>query len=195
MLNGDRRKVDVWAPQVAEIFAAVPYVFVAGGAARQLVREAPPATDIDLFLYDANAFDLAVEALEAIGYAGVELTEASGHFPRRRPGELDVQLIRPRRTPYTLTFGTPEDVLGHFSFRAECFAVEADGTATVLEGAHEDARAKLLTVNNITDPAALVGRAMKYAAKGFFLPAQEIDKLFTAWGDRNGKRRRTSDPD
>lgn len=189
------RKVDIWAPQLAEIFAAVPYVFVAGGAARQLIRDEPAAKDIDLFLYDANAFDRAVEALEGIGYAGVELTAASGHFPRRKDGELDVQLIRPRRTRHALTFGTPEEVIDHFSFRTEGFAVEADGTATVLEGAHEDTRAKLLTIHNITDPAALVGRALKYAAKGYLLPAQEIDKLFDAWGERNGIRRRTADPD
>jgi hypothetical protein len=131
--------IAVWAPQVATLLDAVGDIaYVGGGAARQLVLPdaAPDAWDIDLFLYEGGSLMECKRRLLALGYTQESFTEHSSQFhPPVREGNLDVQIIEFFQDEWSLTSGEPEDVLSHFSFTTELFAVAIrNGTAVAIVG-------------------------------------------------------------
>lgn len=189
-----RQPVDVWAPQIRELLTSVGDVaYVAGGAARELVMrdEAPPSWDIDLFQYRPGDVDIDVirETLRRIGYHSEEQTQRSYRFTRN-DGELEVQIIAYYRDAHSLTSGAPEDVLAHFSFTAEMFAiVPGAGSAAAIIGstAIDDVRSRMLVVQNVTDPLVVALRAVKYGYKRFGIAPEQLQIVFDAYMKRAGE--------
>jgi hypothetical protein len=192
MLAATVEPVEIWAPQVADLLAAVGDVaFVAGGAARQIVMsgDAPAAEDIDVFLRERGSFDKAAAVLEALGYRRQKTSSFSVTYaPRDLVHELHVQLIKPYSDDWSLTYGTPRQVIEKFSFTTEMFAVEA-GKATIGPSAIEDTKARRLVLQTITNPLWVSLRAMKYAAKDYYIAPADMRRILDAWMDRPQQRR------
>lgn len=184
--------VVVWAPQVADLLEALAGVgFVAGGAARQIIMrdDAPAAEDIDVFLYRREDFALCSAAVASMGYpVSGETPFAVTFSPRRFAYELPVQVIKPFRDEWSLTYGTPEEVITQFSFTTEMFAI-AGGRAVVGASAREDTLARRLVLQNITNPLWVALRATKYTAKGYSVSATDMRRILDAWMDRPQQRR------
>lgn len=186
-MRGDfvRGPVDVWAPQISDLLRSVGHIaYVAGGAARELVMRdvAPPAWDIDLFMFDGADVGLCKEMLFGMGYRQDAYTEHSSQFhPPEPETQLAVQVIEHFENEWSLTTGEPEDVLSHFSFTTEMFAVVARSEgfeAVVGVRAPEDTRSRMLKVQNVTDPLIVSLRAVKYGYKGYGISEEEMQKVF-----------------
>lgn len=188
----DATEVEIWAPQVADLAVALRQLaFVAGGAARQIVmrNDAPPAEDIDLFLYTDEDFRAACLEVENLGYYRAAESAFSTTFgPRDLIHELPVQVIKPFRDTWSLTYGAPEDVITQFSFTTEMFALDR-GRAVVGVSAQEDTLARRLVLQNITNPLWVALRATKYTAKGYSVSAADMRRILDAWMDRPQQRR------
>ncbi len=184
--------VQVWAPQVADLLEVLAGVgYVAGGAARQVVLrgDAPPAEDIDVFLYRRDDFASCAAAVASLGYSVLGETPFAVSFSARQPiHELPVQVIKPFRDEWSLTYGTPEEVITQFSFTTEMFAI-AGGRAVVGASAREDTLARRLVLQNITNPLWVALRATKYTAKGYSVSATDMRRILDAWMDRPQQRR------
>jgi hypothetical protein len=183
--------VEIWAPQVADLLEALGAVaFVAGGAARQLVMlTAPAAEDVDLFVRSRAAFETCEKGLIDLGYQVVGASPFAVTFAARNWRlELPVQLIRPYEDTWTKTYGTPEEVLSHFAFTTEKFAVCAGGEAIVGETARRDTSERRLVLQQITNPLWVALRATKYAAKGYQIDLSEMRRVLDAWVDRPQQR-------
>jgi hypothetical protein len=191
-MNFYTRPVIVWSLQVAGLLEmAGKYAYVAGGAARQLaIDDAPPAQDIDLFLYAEDGYTPCCNALRDMGYPFVGESDNAAIYEGRDTDELAVQVIRPYRDAFSLTYGAPRDVLSCFSFTTEQFAVTADNKALFSEEGVVHTHARRLVINNITDPLQLAMRALKYAAKGYYFDQAEMHRLFVEWERRPGEWRR-----
>lgn len=187
-----RTPVIVANPQIRQLLDAVgDYAYVAGGAARQIVmgQEAPQAWDIDLFLYHPGDLARVSAAVAALGYVNDVDTERSSEFAPRIPGELAVQIIEYYRDAWSLTAGQPEDVLSHFSFTTEMFAVvRLRRTTEAVVGASSaaDTRSHMLVVQNVTSPLVCGLRAVKHAYKGFGIDPQQLQIIFDAYRERGG---------
>jgi hypothetical protein len=171
------------SPQLEELAEAVRgLAFVAGGAARLacLGEFAPVCADIDLFLHEPSGYVACREKVKDLGYKSARLTETALSFDARTPRELDVQIICPYRDDKALTYGTPEEVLEHFSFTTEMFALE--GRSVLCGGrAVEDTLARRLVVQNVNDPVIVGLRMCKYAAKGYQVDESAMLRLFSEW--------------
>lgn len=175
------RSIEVWAPQVQELLTRLQDVaYVAGGAARELVmrKEAPAAEDVDVFLYDEGRFDECCRTLTSLGYQAHAVSAFAASYVRDWVFELPVQVIRPAKDNWSLTWGEPEAVLSHFSFTTEQFAVAEQ--AIVGADAEADTRSRRLRVANVTDPVQVALRATKYAAKGYHIEQSEMQRIFDA---------------
>lgn len=185
-----RQPVVVASSQILQLLDAVgDLAYVAGGAARQIVMgaEAPPAWDVDLFLYHPGDFERAVAAVAALGYVNDVDTERSSEFAPRIPGELPVQIIEYYRDAWSLTSGQPEDVLSHFSFTTETFAVvRRNRTTEAVVGATavDDTLSHMLRVQNVTSPLVCGLRAVKHAYKGFGIEPDQLQIIFDAYLER-----------
>jgi hypothetical protein len=184
-----RERFDVWAPQIDELLDAVGEIaYVAGGAARQLIMpDAPYAWDIDLFLYDGDDLNRCKDAVRRLGYRQQIYTEHSSEFDPRDDSEWPVQIIEFFENQWSLSSGSPEDVLSHFSFTTEMFAVvRKNGVTEAIVGkdsrAHTESR--MLRVQNITDPLIVGLRAVKHAYKGFGISPEELQKIMDEYAVR-----------
>lgn len=187
------RTIPAHAPQVDELLATVGHIaFIAGGAARELVMPgvAPPAMDVDVFLYSASSYEEARQLIGGLGYAFFGYTENAACFDPRSDADLAVQLICPNQDPLACTAGRVEDVLSHFSFTTEQFGITHNGTAIVGADAMSDTRDRLLCLVNVNDPLAVACRATKYAAKGYFMPMHEMHSLFLDWERKSDEWKR-----
>lgn len=186
-----RRLVDVWAPQLGELLEALDgLAYVAGGAARQIVmrEQAPPAEDIDLFLYRVADYETCLKIVGDLAYVSADVSENSVSFwPRDWVNELGVQVIRPFidewRDRWRRCYGEPEDVIGHFAFTTEQFAI-AGNEAIIGPNAIADTALRRLIVNNVTEPAVVAWRAVKYGHKGYVMEPSEMQRVFDVAEER-----------
>lgn len=136
---------------------------------------------------DSTGPSVCRRLLEAEGYR-FDITSARPElqpfaitmYPPNPMRGLPVQIIRPARDRWSCTFGSPEDVIGHFSFTTEQFAVirGEDGDELVTgAGAVEDTRERILRVANVTAPASCALRATKYVAKGYSITLEEMRRI------------------
>lgn len=179
--------VKLWAPQLTELVQELDGVaYIAGGAARQLimVEDAPPAGDIDLFIYHSEEFGKCLKMVQSLGYEIEDEQPTSIHFAPRGDRELEVQVIRPYHGRWSLSFGSPEDVISHFSFTTEMFAVTKT-QAIYGDRSKKHTNNRELVIQNITDPLNVALRAVKYGQKGYGIDPTEMQKLMSAYAFRS----------
>lgn len=187
-----REDIEVWLPQIEELLDVVGDIaYVAGSAARQLVMlDVPYPWDIDLFLYDPNDLDRCKDVVRSLGYTQQIYTEHSSEFDPRDESELPVQVIEFYQDEWSRTSGQPEDVLSHFSFTTEMFAVvKRNGITQAIIGkdSREDTESRMLRVQNVTDPLVVCLRAVKHGYKGFGIAPEEMVKVLDAYRERGTK--------
>lgn len=187
-------------PYVLEILKAVGDMgFIAGGMARRAIMgdEAPEPEDIDVFVKRADLLQQVWTAIEALGYTyqadvGMAHLFLPGNAVMVRPdlmvndGRKPIQLIKPAREPGFMTTGTVVEVIDHFAFRTEQFAVHRNGGRVVgvytTEGVN-DTRNRVLHLNlcDPVDPVTVAWRAVKYGRKGYSISRLELLRLFEQW--------------
>jgi hypothetical protein len=165
--------------------------FVAGGAARAVAMPdaAPPPGDIDVFMRGDS-----VQIYEAIGQ---RITAMGGTLTRTLPntdewalpmlGEIPLQTVRPVRTEYHCTFGTPDEVIGNFSYTTEQFAVyntEVGPEAAYTELAGMDTIDKYLRIAHVSSPVTMLARTTKYARWNYTIGSELFGVLLGVWDTR-----------
>lgn len=97
MLTGE---IEVWEPQLRELLDDLLEVaFIAGGAARQaLIEDAPPAMDIDFFLFRDKDYQAVAEHVAELGYAFLGETDNAVSFEGRAWSELPGLGTEPRNS-------------------------------------------------------------------------------------------------
>lgn len=165
---------------------------VMGGFARFMCspNETPARpSDVDVFpigtMAECNAaFGRLCDSFRSAGLvirheSAVALTFAPGD----RTSSARIQLIRPVKRSNPLMPMSVLDVLDAFDFSVVRVAINADGrTATASPYFCADERTRTLRIEAISAPVGSLMRAIKFARKGYRLPADEAMKLLGCWG-------------
>ncbi|KKN71190.1 hypothetical protein LCGC14_0423530 [marine sediment metagenome] len=161
--------------------------FLAGGMARYIIfPDMVKAEDYDFFLFDEADWEKA-QAL--VLHQGYEVTEENPNgslkYMTTDTWAPPVQLVYPFKAEGG-TSGTPTDVISIFGLTCEQFALVAlenspDLRAYYYEHAKNSAEQKLIVPTNEIDPVLTMGRAIKYARKGFSMRRADILGQFNQW--------------
>ena len=166
--------------------------FVAGGYARAAVeRDAPFASDVDIYMYDVRYHSVVHDWLSENAEA-VHGNETPDTF--RDAEGVELQLIKPRIKTYTydsgtalpfvdtiFNYGTVFNVISDFDFSVCQAALEWDPERNRVVGIVtrrflEDHETKTIRVTAYPSPAKIFNRFVRYAQKGYNVPQFEIYK-------------------
>lgn len=164
---------------------------VMGGFARFMCspNEKPVRpSDVDVFpigsMAECNvAFSRLCDAFRTAGLvvrheSAVALTFA----PSDRACSARIQLIRPLKRSDPSMPMSVLDVLGAFDFSVVRVAINTDGkTAIASPYFCDDERSRTLRIEAISAPVGSLMRVIKFARKGYRLPAEEAMKLLGCW--------------
>lgn len=177
-----------------------PLGFIAGGVCRSILNN-ETVKDIDIFCKTEDSFDELIKLFglerpdEIIAFGNydsyIEVTRENDlmlEFPLMLANrEYIIQIIKPRRNEHLCTFGAPLEVVSKFDFSVCRLYLDELGNITSVDNYDNvliDLNRKTLRVNNIVCPISSMRRALKYVTKGYFLPLNEMMKLFVEFQNR-----------
>jgi hypothetical protein len=168
--------------------------FICGGYVRWMCSPVPtpkPASDVDIYAYTPEAFEeirqlfkdrklkVRFENDNAITYDRV--TDTSHIFFSLPP----LQLIKPILQGAMVAVGSMQKVIENFDFTVIRAGLIDKDTALVDADFDHDELHSILRLKNIHCPISSNLRCMKYAAKGYWLPATQCIRLFSDWDSRD----------
>lgn len=168
--------------------------FICGGYVRWMcspTQNPKPASDVDVYAYTEKAFEdikkhfkgagltVRFENENAITY--VRPTDTSHRYYSLPP----IQLIKPIHEGAMVAVGNMETVIENFDFTVIRAGLLNRDTALVDADFEHDEKASILRLKNIHCPISSTLRCMKYATKGYWLPAIQCIRLFVDWDDRD----------
>lgn len=167
--------------------------FLCGGFARVCVStnsDVIPSQDIDIYCKSKEAYESISKRLELNGYFEKRKSETARTMEYSFSGNLPIQLIVPLvEGSVVLSSENVEIILKNFDFSIARVGISSETLKTeeaICDGNFkEDDEKKLLNIKNIHCPIAQVYRVSKYMEKGFWLPLNQILKIFKDWDGRD----------
>lgn len=130
---------------------------IAGGAPLAIYQcESKHIKDWDLYFDSNESREEAAKILMRLGFEEIVDTKLSLTYAKE---PIVIQLVKSN-------FESVESVFQSFDFHVCCFAIE-DNALIFTSEAKRDAEKKLININSIKRPGALIGRIARYGAKGF----------------------------
>jgi len=96
-----------------------------------------------------------------------------------------IQLIKPIHEGAMVAVGDMETVIANFDFTVIRVGLMNRDTGLVDADFEHDEKASILRLKNIHCPISSTLRCMKYATKGYWLPATQCIRLFSDWDGRD----------
>jgi hypothetical protein len=179
-------------------FAINPYGFIAGGFARTLAYSPmvsqSEAGDVDIFCRNDETdaaysdYEQICLVLDALG-AHLDSENPVSRRYSFDPEMFDlpqINLVKPRRSPYMISYGMPEEVVGRFDFTV-CRAALLDLDHVLVDkDFEEDCDNHVLRIREMSCPVTEVYRVHKYLSKGdeWSIRPREVVKILDTWIER-----------
>lgn len=194
---GPRGRIKPYDASIIDAVTSVDGAILAGGFVASLLKPTNEPSDIDVFFTNSNAFIKVFEALTTdYNSRGPTSDSALGNYT------TDVDLHRLENESHTLRvvklvhkydksklpiqlikmfwFDSPEHVIDSFDFTSTQFAINNNKQLVYNPLSLSDLMEGRLVINKQQYPMDMVYRMMKYARKGFVMPASEIKKVVEA---------------
>lgn len=168
--------------------------FICGGYVRWMAsptQSPKPAADVDIYAYTEKAFEHIKSHFNSCGLK-VHF-ENENAITYTRPSSTShkyyalppIQLIKPIHEGAMVAVGNMETVIDNFDFTVIRAGLINRDTALVDADFEHDEQAHILRLKNIHCPISSTLRCMKYATKGYWLPATQCIGLFSDWDNRD----------
>ena len=158
------------------------FAFIAGGVCRSIYLNEEP-NDIDIFLKDKKYLE---NVLEIISKEYGDMISENDNVVNFKD---NIQVIKPRKTEYYLSYGKEDDVVSSFDFTICRGYIDENLEIKWIDSEEsiESINTKQLKIKNIVCPISSMRRAFKYASKKekYFMPLSQICILFQEFKNRN----------
>ena len=166
-------------------------------------RNPEPASDIDIYSWDYEAFELLKKVFDWVKRYHLEIKhENDMAITYERPKNKDhvfyyvptVQIIKPVIDGKVVAMGSTQEIISNFDFTvvrvgASAINISCDNIYMDADFMHDE-ELKILRLKNIHCPISSTLRCMKYARKGYYLPPFQTLRLFLDWDNRDDDYRR-----
>lgn len=167
--------------------------FICGGYVRWMcspTQNPKQASDVDVYAYTEKAFNDIMKHFSAAKL--VVRYENENAITYVRPADIShkyyalppIQLIKPIHEGAMIAVGNMETVIKNFDFTVIRAGLINRDLALVDADFEHDEQNSILRLKNIHCPISSTLRCMKYAAKGYWLPATQCIALFADWDNR-----------
>lgn len=199
ILRGHYELGPLW--EVLEFDSLNTKTFVCGGFARwscSVANKLEMPGDLDIYCQDENTYKIARQLLESYTKLHAENDIACSF---KKPEGYDnplfrvpkIQLIKPVVEGAIVATGDLDWILQNFDFTVVRVGIDYERWKREVALADadflHDEREKILRIKNIHCPISSSYRCIKYAKKGYWIPANQILELFLDWENRDDEYR------
>lgn len=167
--------------------------YICGGFARWCaspLQEPYPPSDLDIYSEGKKAHEaiskilndlLRTDKSSPIAVSYVRPSDKGSFFTYLPP----IQLIKPRKEGNLISYGKLEDIINHFDFTVIRVGIQDSKWVMADMNFVEDEINHVLYIKRVQCPVSSLGRCLKYAKKGYYLPPHESLKMLVDWDGRS----------